>query len=350
MKVIRSVEERDLASLLELSHMTGYGLTTLPSDEAHLERRIRAARSAFGRRRDREANPGDAYLFVLEDLAARRVVGTCGIVSKVGGFDPFYAYRLETSVHASPTLGVRKEIKTLHLVAEHNGPCEIGSLFLAPEARRGGSGRLLSLARFLFMAETPDAFDPTVIAEMRGVIDASGRSVFWEAVGRHFFDVDFPTADYLSVVDKRFIADLMPTHPIYLPLLPEEARAVIGEVHPDTIPARQMLEREGFRDSGLVDIFEAGPVLVCPRDEIRALRDSEALEVVAIREHDSSEVGGDWIVARSMPFRACQSGDLEREDGGLVLHPEIASALEVAVGERVRVVRMRPDVAPRDAS
>ena len=117
-------------------------------------------------------------------------------------------------------LNVRKDVRTLTLVEEHNGPCEIGSLFLHPDYRRDGNGRLLSLSRFLFMAEHRQRFEPQVIAEMRGVIDDQGRSPFWDAVGKHFFEIDFPKADYLSMVNKKFIADLMPRHPLYVPLLP----------------------------------------------------------------------------------------------------------------------------------
>src|SRR6202012_5011720 len=117
-------------------------------------------------------------------------------------------------------------------------------LFLAPAYRKDGNGRLLSMSRFLFMAEHPDYVDPTIIAEMRGVVDDQGHSPFWEAVGRHFFDIDFPTADYLSMVNKRFIADLMPKHPIYITLLPREAQAVIGKVHDQTEPAMAMLQQE----------------------------------------------------------------------------------------------------------
>ena len=60
---------------------------------------------------------------------------------------------IETSTIHSYLLKVHKEAKTLHLVQEHNGPCEIGSLFLHPDYRKGGNGWLLSLVRFLFMAE-----------------------------------------------------------------------------------------------------------------------------------------------------------------------------------------------------
>jgi arginine N-succinyltransferase len=342
MMVLRPVATTDLDALLELSSMTGFGLTTLPTDRELLAGRVRASLAAFERREEGAAR-GDAYLFVMEDVGRGRVVGTCGIVSKVGGFDPFYAYRIETSVHESKRLGVRKEVRALHLVVEHDGPCEIGSLFLAPDARGGGNGRLLSLARFVFMAEHPDDFDPNVIAEMRGVVDDAGHSVFWEAIGRHFFDLDFPTADYLSVVDKRFIADLMPSHPIYLPLLPKDAQRVIGKVHPDTEPALRMLECEGFHDAGMIDIFEGGPVIACPRDEIRALRECEAHLVAEVVEEPPESLGpAGWVVARPEDFRACAAPLGFDGDGGVVLAARTALALGVKVGERVRVLAMRP--------
>ena len=89
-------------------------------------------------------------------------------------------------------------------------PARDRQLFLSPDYRKDDNGRLLSLARFLFMAEHIEYFDPIVIAEMRGVVDDHGHSPFWDAVGQHFFDIDFPKADYLSMVNKHFIAELMP--------------------------------------------------------------------------------------------------------------------------------------------
>ncbi|MEX0745060.1 MAG: arginine N-succinyltransferase, partial [Phycisphaeraceae bacterium] len=146
MLLIRPVSLADVDDLLTLAHHTGFGLTTLPRDRAMLERRVRDSQRGFAKR-DTDPPGGEAYLFVMEDTETHAIVGTSGMVSKVGGFEPFYAYRIETSVHESPTLGVRKEIRTLHLLVDHNGPCEIGSLFLHPDHRRGGNGRALSLVR-----------------------------------------------------------------------------------------------------------------------------------------------------------------------------------------------------------
>lgn len=337
--VVRPMREDDLDGLVALAEQTTFGLSTLPRDREMLARRVKAAVQGFAR--IDEQPRGETYLFVLEDGDTREIVGTSGIVSKVGGFEPFYAYAVETSVHESKTLGVRKEISTLHLVRDHDGPCEIGSLFLAPDRRAGGNGRLLSLSRFLFMAEHPTLFDPLVIAEMRGIIDEQGRSPFWEAVGRHFFDVDFPTADYLSVVDKRFIAELMPEHPIYIPLLPPQAQAVVGQVHARTAPAMKMLRDEGFELAGMVDIFDAGPAVTCPMARIRSVRDSEEAMLVELAADEPGAPS--YIVARSGGgFRACVGAIDRPRPEGIRLSRRVGAALEVVPGAHVRFVPLRP--------
>jgi arginine N-succinyltransferase len=390
MLVIRPVRPDDVAALVELAHLTSFGLTTLPRDAGILRRRVRDSEHGFARIAEAEPR-GESYLFVMEETATGRVVGTAGIVSKVGGFEPFYAYRIETSVHESRSLGIRKEIHTLHLVKEHDGPCEIGSMFLHPDFRARGAGRTLSLARFLFMAEHPLCFDPVVIAEMRGVIDDRGHSDFWDAVGRHFFEIDYPKADHLSIVNKRFIADLMPVHPLYIPLLPPAAQAVIGRVHPETEPALAILVREGFAFTGMVDIFEAGPIVSCRRDELRLVRESVRSIVAAIGDWPTEprdqpaeprdqpaeprdqpaeprdqpaeprDAAGGAINAAGGParivgttvaaFRACRSAVRELPDGRVELPRDTAEALGVAPGDTVRHAPLkRGTAAPIEAA
>src|SRR5438105_10971195 len=121
MILIRPVQLADLPALMELAQLTGFGLTTLPRDEELLRDRIFESQHAFANSLTKPR--GETYLFVMVDSTgtdAGRVIGTCGIASKTGGFEPFYAYRIETSIHQSDMLKVRKEIRTLHLVAEHN--------------------------------------------------------------------------------------------------------------------------------------------------------------------------------------------------------------------------------------
>lgn len=337
---VRQVRAADLEAVLALAAAAGHGLTSLPKDPQLLRGRVLEACEAF--RRHNEKPRGDPYLFVLEDTDSGRLAGCSGVVSKVGGFEPFYTFRIQTHVHESKSLGVRREIPCLHLYTEHSGPCEIGSLYLEPAQRRHGNGRLLSLSRFLFMAEYPSRFDPLVIAEMRGVVEDDGRCPFWEAVGRQFFDVEFPAADQLSARDKRFISDLMPVHPLYVPLLPREAREVLGQVHPRTRPALRMLEDEGFRELGWVDLFDGGPVIGCELGSIRAVRDSRVVPVGAVTESPLDGAPPALVAGFAPEFRAVSCCAALGADGALVLTVAAAEALGVQVGAPVRVVEPRP--------
>jgi arginine N-succinyltransferase len=343
MVVIRPVQLDDLEALMKLSAQTSFGLTTLPQDRELLRGRIMESQRGFARMASKPG--GETYLFVMEDVERGEVGGTAGIVSKVGGFEPFWAYRVETSVHESKTLKVRKEIQALHLVKEHNGPSEIGSLFLAPGFRKGSNGRMLSLSRFMFIADHRQFFDPVVLAEMRGVIDEKGGSVFWDALGRHFFDIDFSKADALVMKDKRFIADLMPKHPIYIPLLPKVAQDVVGRVHSESVPAIKLLEGEGFAFSGMVDIFEGGPIVSCATDDIRTVRDSRASEVfkIAAKPIDSDL----FLISNtySHGFRATAAPLVLVPGKGIEITRETAAALDLKKGDPVRIAPLRPAVS-----
>ncbi|EJM03048.1 arginine/ornithine N-succinyltransferase beta subunit [Pseudomonas sp. GM102] len=92
--------------------------------------------------------------------------------------------------------------------------------------------------------------------------------------------MDFADADYLSGQgNKTFIAELMPKFPLPTCLLPEAARAAIGRVHPNTEPTLGMLKAEGFGFKEYIDIFDGGPLIECATDEIRAVRDSQVLQL-----------------------------------------------------------------------
>ncbi len=333
--VIRPVEGRDLDAVMALVSRAGVGLTSLPLDPEALDRRIRASRTAFA---TAAREPGEQrYLFVLKDTAAGRVAGLCGIQAAVGLTDAFYSYRVGTEVHASRKLRVHRRIPALYLSNDYTGCTEIGSLFMAPEFRHGGNGRLLSKSRLLFLAGFRQRFAETVIAEMRGISDAEGHCPFWEALGRHFFAMDFATADRLSGSgSKSFIAELMPKHPIYVHFLTEEARAVIAQVHPHTRPALRMLEGEGFRYANHIDIFDGGPTLECRLEAIRAVRHSRLRRV---------RVGSAPVPASALLISNTRLADYRcalapvTEDGDeACLDPGLAALLGVSEGEPVRVV------------
>ena len=194
----------------------------------------------------------------------------------------------------------------------------------------------------MFLADFQDYFSDRIFAEMRGVSDANGRSPFWESLGRRFFNMEFSDADYLTGIGRKsFIAELMPKYPIYLPLLSPAAREVVGRVHESTRPALRMLEEEGFNYSGLVDIFDAGPVVEGFVHNIRAVRDSYKRHVLVSRQDIPRDVPpGQLVMVSNRSFRdfrvttvpaSCVKADT------ISLPAHIAEGLKVSSGDVVRI-------------
>ncbi len=279
MMVVRPVTTDDLDALMALARKAGVGVTSLQPNETQLAARIdRSMRTLHGQAALHE----QGYLFVLEDTVSGQVVGVSGIEVAVGMKEPWYNFRCGTLSHMSPELGVNRHVPTLFLSNDHTGYSELCTLFLDPDWRHSRNGQLLSKSRFLFLAAFKDRFAKKIVAEMRGVSDNTGKSPFWESLGRHFFQIDFARADYLTGTgQKSFIAELMPRFPVYIPMLTPEAQAAIGKVHPQTEPARAMLEAEGFRHEGYVDIFDGGATLEVYVETLRIVRDSR-LHAVAV--------------------------------------------------------------------
>ncbi|HKS35043.1 MAG TPA: arginine N-succinyltransferase [Enterobacteriaceae bacterium] len=340
MMVIRPVARDDLDGLLAMAGKTGGGLTSLPADRETLSARIERALQTWQGTLEKSEQ---GYVFVLEETDSGSVVGICAVEVAVGLNDPWYNYRVGTLVHASKELNVYNALPTLFLSNDHTGSSELCTLFLDPDWRKEGNGYLLSKSRFLFMAAFRDRFNEKVVAEMRGVIDEHGYSPFWESLGNRFFSMAFSRADYLcGTGQKAFIAELMPKHPIYTDFLSPEARAVIGEVHPQTAPARAVLEKEGFRYCNYVDIFDGGPTLECDIDRVRAIRKSRLVEVV-----EGQPAPGEWptcLVANEQyhQFRAMLV-QADPQATRLVLTAAQLDALKCHAGDPVRLVRLCPE-------
>ncbi|OWY38379.1 arginine N-succinyltransferase [Xenophilus sp. AP218F] len=340
MMFIRPVEHKDLDGLMHLARSAGVGLTSLPVNEERLSRRIARSVLSFAGELDR-ADHG--YVFVLEDGETGAVAGICALEAAVGLKEPWYNYRVGTMVHASEELGVYSRHETLFLSNDHTGYSELCTLFLHPDYRVNRNGGLLSKSRFLFLAQFPQLFGKMVVAEMRGVSDENGRSPFWEALGRHFFSIDFAHADYLTGVgQKAFVAELMPKHPVYVDFLPPDAQAVIGQTHEGTRPAVALLESEGFRYEGYVDIFDAGPTVQAYTSEIRAVRESARLPAKVCDPLPQGEK--DWYLVCNdalAGFRVLLVETVVPEHA-FCLTPEQAQALNVEDGGHVRCVTLSP--------
>ena len=161
--IVRPVRSADLPALIDLARSTGAGLTTLPANEERLAHRGGWAEKAFRG----EAERADAdYLFVLEDDAGK-VVGISAVAGAVGLREPWYNYRVGLTVSASQELNIHRQVPTLFMANDLTGNSELCSLFLHADHRSGLNGRLLSKARFLFIAEFRELFGDKVIAAMK---------------------------------------------------------------------------------------------------------------------------------------------------------------------------------------
>jgi arginine N-succinyltransferase len=278
-------------------------------------------------------------MLVAEDTATGEIVGTASVIACLGEEEPFYSYKLNKVTHVCRPLGKKITVEQLHLSAHFEGFAEVATLYLLPEYRRDGIGKLLARSRYLLMAQFRDRFPSEVMADLRGYFDDEGRSPFWEAVGRHFFEMDFVEADeYGAIHGNQFIADLMPTQPVYVNLLPQEAQDVIGRVNPMGEPALELLKREGFEWRGHIDVFDASPSVDVPIDELKTIKNSLRAQVVGEMPADDSASSGLVASGNLAEFRVCAT-PMKVTQSGVELPAESLRALNVSAGSDVIFVR-----------
>jgi arginine N-succinyltransferase len=329
---LRAARSADLEALYEMAKLTGGGFTNLPPERAALKAKLDRAEAAFGTDSDTIAD--ELFVLVLENGRTGAVRGTCQLMTQVGQRWPFYSYRLNTLTQYSQELDRTVRAELLSLVTDLEGSSEVGGLFLHPNERAGGLGLLLARSRYMFVAMHRKRFADRILAELRGIIDERGGSPFWDGVAGRFFGMNFQDADYFNAINgNQFIADLMPKHPVYIAMLNEDARSVIGIPHPTGRAAMRMLEDEGFRCEGYVDIFDGGPTMVARTDNVTSVKNSCEATVTGL----SVDEGERAILAtgRLGTFRACFGARVMDGEGGIAIDPASADLLDVCEGDVV---------------
>ncbi len=332
---IRPARGEDFAAIYKMAKLTGGGFTNLPPDRGTLVEKLARSDKSFARKADEQA--ADLYMFVLEDPKSGAIKGTCQIFGQVGVVQPFYSYHLSTITQTSPELGKTFRNQMLTLTTDLEGCSEVGGLFLHPSARAGGLGALLARSRYLFIKQHRQRFGQRVLAELRGVMDETGNAPFWDGLAGRFFGMSFPEADEFNAMHgTKFIADLMPQTPIYVELLAESAKAVIGQPHPSGRAALRMLEAEGFVFDRYIDIFDGGPTVTAQIDNIRTVRESAYETICEIGEGGKTKM----IVAvgRLKNFRACCACVKRVPKKGISIDEEAAKLLGVKIGDQVIAV------------
>ncbi len=341
MWIVRAVRIEDLDALHQLVQSATRGLTSLQLDQPRLLDRVEQSVFAFSR--IGPSPRGEPYVLVLTNTETGELVGTSTIYAKTGGYQPFYAYQIVESDHHSDLLGVRHHRVRLDLIRIHDGPTEIGSLFLRGRYRGAGHGRLLSLSRFALISMLPHRFGDRVIAEMRGKANPDGSVPFFDAVAGRFIPTDFATVDAMSTVSKQFIEEMMPQHPIYLDLLDKEVRGGIGQVHQETEPAIVMLKSEGFSETDFVDIFDAGPMIHCETQQIKAVQRSQEVTVANVVDAISGTVTK-LILASSAGGFTSLLAEVQYQGDSIVINSDDARQLEVEAGSTCAILPLRPNL------
>ncbi len=329
---MRASRTSDLEHLYEMAKLTGGGFTNLPADRDALSAKLETSAAAF-------ANTGDeltaeTFVLVLENVTTGAVRGTCQLMTQVGQQWPFYSYRLNTLTQYSQELDRTVRAEMLSLVTDLEGSSEVGGLFLHPNERAGGLGLLLARSRYLFIAMHRKRFADRVLAELRGIIDERGGSPFWDGVAGRFFGMGFQEADYFNAINgNQFIADLMPKHPVYVAMLDEEAKKVIGLPHPTGRAAMRMLEKEGFAYEGYVDIFDGGPGMLAKTDQVKSVSGSSPATLSGIDQPEGEKA----LIATGTlgDFRACYGARSVTEDGAIAIDSVAADTLDVSTGDTV---------------
>jgi arginine N-succinyltransferase len=338
MLVLRPVELTDLPQLQQLARDSLVGVTSLPDDSERLREKILDSCDSFDK--DVQGNGPENYFFVLEDLASQRLVGCSEILATAGFCEPFYSLRNRHFTSASRELNIEHGVPALSLCHDLSGHTLLRGFHVNAELVRTPFSELLSRARLLFIAAHRGRFSDAVITELVGYSDDQGQSPFWDALGKHFFDLPYVEAERLCGLESRtFLAELMPQYPIYVPMLPPAAQACIGRIHPDGQEAFDILEREGFETNSYIDLFDGGPTLYARTANIRAIAHSHTGTVQSVERIDAR---GSYLVSNDSlrDYRAIVA-ELDYITGQPVgLSADLCAALNVTDGSPIRLIAL----------
>lgn len=331
MIILRPARKNDLTALSKCAFSSGLGITHLPPDKTILEQKLQLSIDSF--QKEVIVPHTEEYLFVLTDSKTDELYGTSAIFARTGSTAPCPSFRIAHILPLPdefPPLCDDRLLVPEHLIC---GPTEIGGLYILPEHRKAGLGKLLSLSRFLFIHAFKNRFDSFIIANMRGIIK-DNNSPFWDALGRRFINLELNEIMKMRIKSEAEIINLLPKYPIYANLLPLEARDVIGKVHPNTVSAYSMLVQEGFLPIQRIDPFDGGPFLGTESKNINTIKNSREALIKVITPYDIKSES--FIISnKKIDFRAC-CGELKfhREDQ-VEIHTDLAEALELSLGDSI---------------
>ncbi len=332
---VRRCHLDDLEGLSNLTKQ--FDLLNLPSDRNRLLQKLEKSEASFRGDLDKEDSE---YIFVLEELESQTIIGSSLIMAKHGSEKiPHSSFEVLKKNHFSDDLGIGFIHKVLKLKINTNGPTEIGGLLVdrSYRTRPEKLGKLISLSRFLYIAQAPNRFEDNILCEFTPPLTEQGRSEFWEAVGRRFTGLPYQEADLFSQTHKEFITSLFPEQEIYLCLLDTPARASIGRVGEQTKPAQHLLESVGFEYLKEVDPFDGGPHYGCHKNKIEVIKSAKQMR---LKEFSNPVYKEPVMISSLSPDGTdfyCISAVADIRDDEIMIAPHQFKLIDSVLGESVLV-------------
>ncbi|MES2316354.1 MAG: arginine N-succinyltransferase [Pseudomonadota bacterium] len=343
MFVVRPVELTDIDALESLAAQTMPGVHTLPKTRDKIAASVERSIASFAAHVDIPSE--ESYLFVLERQATGEIAGTAAIFASAGSNGTYFSFRNDVIQQVSRDLNISHSVHALTLCSELTAYSQLSGFYLNNRSSAGLEAGLLSRARLLFAVLAPHRFGDRFFVPLAGITDRNGQSPFWEALGRKFFQMDFLDAEKVigGARNRTLIVELMPHYPVYVPLLPGDAQAAMGQIHSDGELAFDLLTEEGFEADDYIDIFDGGPILQAHKNGLRSFTGSIMRRVAHAEPDQSSDLLVTYAVAASneQNFRAitvaCPSADAS---DSVCLPQDAQDALMVVPGDNVICVRI----------
>ena len=343
MYVVRPVDLADVAALETLAAASMPGVHTLPRTREKITAAVERSIASFAARVDLPSE--ESYLFVLESLLDRSLLGTAAIFAAAGSNGTYFSFRNDVIQQVSRDLNISHSVHALTLCSELTACSQLSGFYVHNMDQAGIEAALLSRARLLFAVLAPQRFSERFFVPLAGMTDADGQSPFWDALGRKFFQMGFLDAEKVigGARNRTLIVELMPHYPVYVPLLPGDAQAAMGQIHPSGELAFNLMTEEGFQADDYIDIFDGGPILQAHKNSLRSFTGALTRRVVEGVTPSRTGQKINYAIASSNEhdFRAvtfaCDALEAQESVG---LPADLLEALAVASGDSVICVRI----------
>ena len=257
--IFRPAAAEDISAIAQFTSKADSGLTTVPKSEISVSDYVTESVAFLMGKPN-----ANRLLFVAENDG--KILGISGIIPRLGVDRPFYSFKRSRHARKASQQDLSIRYDTLQLTTDFDDYTELATIYLSPDARGMGIGRLLSLGRLGFIHAHRERFEDRLMADIRGWVNEKGVSPFWKHLTSKFIQTEFDKADRLSSGNAGFIIELLPALPILLNLLPKTVGDCAGKPHDLSAGAMKLLMSAGFENTDLCDIFDGGPAISCRTD------------------------------------------------------------------------------------